>query len=120
MVFGITFRHRPPTPGYMYFVGDPTVFERYHKRIILPVGSNPGTWGLAAIKISDFTEIVRFEVTDELTDNPFDINGDGEVNILDLVLVANAFGESNLKADVNGDGEVNILDLVAVANAFGE
>ena len=123
------FSHRPPTPGYMYFVGDPTVFERYHKRIILPVGSNPGTWGLAAIKISDkaknresydFTEIVRFEVTDELTDNPFDINGDGEVNILDLVLVANAFGESNLKADVNGDGEVNILDLVAVANAFGE
>ena len=27
-------------------------------------------------------------------------------------------GEKNSKADVNGDGEVNILDLVTVANAF--
>ena len=68
----------------------------------------------------DFTEIVRFEITDSSSVATTDINSDGEVNILDLVLVANAFGESNLKADVNGDGEVNILDLVAVANAFGE
>ena len=97
------FWHRPPTPGGMYFVGDPTVFERYHKRIILPVGSNPGTWGLAAMKVSDkaknrksydFTEIVRFEITDSSSVATTDINSDGEVNILDLVLVANAFGES--------------------------
>ena len=45
-----------------------------------------------------------------------DVNGDGVVNILDLVVVANAFGEA--APDVNGDGVVNILDLVAVANAF--
>ena len=45
-----------------------------------------------------------------------DINGDGEVNILDLVLVANALGET--APDLNGDGIVNILDLVRVANAF--
>ena len=50
-----------------------------------------------------------------------DVNGDGEVNILDLVAVAAAFGETaGTPADVNGDGEVNILDLVAVAAAFGE
>ena len=46
-----------------------------------------------------------------------DINADGTVNILDLVLVANAFGKQ--KPDLNGDGIVNILDLVIVANAFG-
>ena len=45
-----------------------------------------------------------------------DVNGDGIVNILDLVAVANAFGKG--APDVNGDGTVNVLDLVAVANAF--
>ena len=45
-----------------------------------------------------------------------DVNGDGTVNILDIVAVANAFGKD--APDVNGDGTVNILDLVAVANAF--
>ena len=45
-----------------------------------------------------------------------DVNEDGVVNILDLVLIANAFGEK--APDVNGDGIVNILDLVVVANAF--
>ncbi|MCE2416636.1 hypothetical protein J4G07_21890 [Candidatus Poribacteria bacterium] len=50
------------------------------------------------------------------TDPTADVNGDGAVNILDLVAVANAFGKD--APDVNGDGVVNILDLVAVANAF--
>ena len=45
-----------------------------------------------------------------------DLNGDGVVNILDLVIVANGFGEN--EPDLNGDGVVNILDLVIVANAF--
>ena len=48
--------------------------------------------------------------------NVADLNGDGIVNILDLVIVANAFGEAT--PDLNGDGIVNILDLVIVANAF--
>ena len=50
-----------------------------------------------------------------------DVNGDGIVNIQDLVAVAAAFGETGeTLADVNGDGIVNIQDLVAVAAAFGE
>ena len=50
-----------------------------------------------------------------------DVNGDGEVNIQDLVLVASRFGETGENAaDVNGDGEVNIQDLVLVAGAFGD
>ena len=106
----------------LYFIGDPTAYQSYHKTIVLPVGSVPGTWGLAEMNISDmahnihrvdFTEIVRFEVTDE---SQFDLNGDGEINILDLVLVAQAIGETNSAADVNGDGVVNILDLVQIAN----
>ena len=46
-----------------------------------------------------------------------DVNGDGVINILDLVAVANALGEA--EPDLNGDGVVNIQDLVIVANAFG-
>ena len=45
-----------------------------------------------------------------------DVNGDGVVNVLDLVSVANAFGKTT--PDLNGDGTVNVLDLVLVANSF--
>ena len=55
----------------------------------------------------------------EITEPPelkTDVTGDGVVNILDLVLVANALGTD--APDLNGDGVVNVLDLVIVANAF--
>ena len=48
-----------------------------------------------------------------------DLNNDGVVNILDLVLVASQFGMTGITAaDLNGDGTVNIQDLVLVANAL--
>ena len=52
------------------------------------------------------------------TTNPADLNGDGIVNILDLILVAQALGTDGLEVDVNGDGVVNVFDLVFVANQF--
>ena len=45
-----------------------------------------------------------------------DINNDGTVNILDLVIIANRFGKS--QPDITGDGIVNILDIVFVVNEF--
>ena len=50
---------------------------------------------------------------------PADVNGDGVVNILDLVAVAQAFGKDGLQGDVNADGLVNVFDLVFVAGAIG-
>ena len=47
-----------------------------------------------------------------------DVNGDGKVNVLDLVQVANGLGKA--APDPNGDGKVNILDLVFVANQFSQ
>ena len=49
-----------------------------------------------------------------------DVNGDGIVNIQDLVLVAANLGKTGQNAaDINGDGQVNIQDLVLVAGALG-
>ena len=47
-----------------------------------------------------------------------DVNGDGKVNVLDLVQVALFYGKrgDNLPEDVNTDGVINVADLVAVAN----
>lgn len=51
---------------------------------------------------------------------PEDVNGDGIVNIQDLVLVAANLGEIGQNtADINGDGTVNVLDLTRVAGALG-
>ena len=48
-----------------------------------------------------------------------DVNGDGEVNISDVVAIINAMaGHETHKsaADVNGDKTVDISDVVAVIN----
>jgi ABC-type transport system substrate-binding protein len=54
-----------------------------------------------------------------------DLNGDGKVNIQDIVYVALGFGSIiggagyNPAADLNHDGKVNIVDIVLVALDFG-
>ena len=59
------------------------------------------------------------EIT-EPTGSKEDVNGDGIVNIQDLVIVASNIGKTGQNpADVNGDGQVNIQDLVLVARALG-
>ena len=48
-----------------------------------------------------------------------DINGDGVVDVTDLLYVLALWGESGGIADVNGDGIVDVLDLVVVLSAWG-
>ena len=59
---------------------------------------------------------------DEIVAQPADVNGDGVVNIFDLVLIGSHLGKQgqNLVEDVNRDGIVDILDLVLVAGMFGD
>jgi Dockerin type I domain/Cohesin domain len=54
-----------------------------------------------------------------------DLNGDGVVNILDVVKLALAYGTTpsdpnwNADCDLNNDGIINILDLVIIATNYG-
>jgi hypothetical protein len=56
---------------------------------------------------------------------PGDINGDGSVNLQDLVLLANAYRSSigtvrwNANADINGNLTVDLSDLVILAKNYG-
>lgn len=51
-----------------------------------------------------------------------DVNGDGDVNVIDLQLCVNAFLGTETdpaiveRADVNSDGTVNVLDVQLIAN----
>ena len=51
-----------------------------------------------------------------------DVNRDGQVSILDLILIARQLGKrvpANSPADVNSDGVVSILDLILVSQGIG-
>jgi|MDSW01.1.fsa_nt_gb hypothetical protein len=48
-----------------------------------------------------------------------DLNGDGSLNILDIVILANIIisgSDTNPAGDLNQDGELNVLDIVNLAN----
>jgi len=55
-----------------------------------------------------------------------DVNGDGKVNILDMALIAKAFGSSfgdsryKPEYDLNNDKAVNIIDIAIAAKNFGK
>ena len=57
---------------------------------------------------------------------PGDVNYDGKLNVLDLLLVRNSLGKDPAsdpaarRADVNADGKVDIMDLIAVRNLVSE
>ena len=51
-----------------------------------------------------------------------DVNRDGVVTILDLILIARQLGQrvpANSQVDLNGDGAVSILDLILAARSLG-
>ena len=115
----------------------------------MPIDPLPGTKLLAGKHLNGKTATFEFPITEltatpndpvslQLTDihgntswtwfpNPvdgtvqLDRNGDGVLNILDLVVVASHLGQTAAQsdADINGDGTVNILDLVLLSNFLG-
>ena len=67
-----------------------------------------------------------FELVEYTLNYPWDVTGDQQVNISDLITVARHFGEriysppERNNPDVNGDGMVDISDLVIVGRNLGK
>ena len=69
--------------------------------------------------------ILGAEIIVEEEARPWDINRDGSVNIFDLRIVANFFGQRittniGINPDINGDGIVDILDITLISSHFGD
>ena len=81
-------------------------------------GTTAVTYTAAGATGADVSLTFTIEVT---AFDHLDANRDGEVTVLDLVLVALNFGKTvsaGHPADVNGDGQVDVVDLVEVAGAL--
>lgn len=71
------------------------------------------------------TSGVIFELVEYELFYPWDVNGDMKVDVMDLIIVSERFGESVSgktynNPDLNGDGVVDISDLVLIGRHFGE
>ena len=95
-------------PGIRAMIGDPDF------QILL---QNPNA-------LSEFVALVTGDepiIPPEQKALPADVDGNGTVNILDLLYIAKRFGRGgNDPADVNRDGTVDIRDIVLAAALMGE
>ena len=75
----------------------------------------------AILSNSDGVRLPYIVISGKVVEPPWDVNGDGSVNILDLSYVAARFGDKDqTEADINRDGVVDIKDLVTVASGMGK
>lgn len=81
---------------------------------------NAAEGGQIHIIDSDLTEDVTMEAI------PGDANGDGEVNVLDVIAIVAYFTGTGSdlfcfdNADVNQDGKIDILDVIGTVNIFAQ
>ena len=73
----------------------------------------------AMLSNSDGERLPYIAISGKVIEPPWDVNGDGVVDILDLSFVAARFGqEDQTVADVNSDGAVDIKDLITIASGL--
>lgn len=85
--------------------------------VVAPDGTLLNTYGVGPG--ADLVTVAQVQSIGVVAAN---VNHDGVVNILDLVIVSRNFGQTgrNLQGDVNRDGIINIFDLVLIAKYFGQ
>jgi subtilase family serine protease len=101
--------------GNITTVDSPIVHHNYTKpgtyTVTLNVTDNKGSWNIATVNV----QVILLG----------DLNDDGKVNIIDIAIVAKAFGKKhgdpdwNPSADLNNDKVINIVDIAIVAREFG-
>ena len=107
-----------------FFEGQKEVLKTWHELDSADEEEIIRTWQIAFYQqnkpnpfILDETLVERAYFYDEFIIG--DMNGDGNLNILDIVVLVNIIlngGEINPLGDMNSDGEYNILDVVILAN----
>ena len=68
----------------------------------------------------DWTDNGGNTIADECPIDCPDINGDGIVDVSDLLIVIGYWGTADSPADVNDDGIVDVSDLLIVIGNWGE
>ena len=107
--FADTFRWEDANISLSRYAGD---------HVLLELITDPGKDGGC-----DWAHWADLFITVKGIESNGDVNQDGIVNVLDIILVAQNLGQkppSNPRADVNKDGQINVLDLVFVAERLGE
>ncbi len=119
------------TPTYVYTL-DPIPTGLFFSEVIRELSGTPTivkttTTTYTATDAKGETNALTFtiEVIENITqpENPLDVDGDGEITVIDLTIVALFYGTQvptgiNLPADVNADNVVDLLDLTAVAQGL--
>ena len=98
-----------------------------HLQVVGPLGSSSPI-GLSNGLLGDFNalkiEADWFGSSVEIDYAPWDVNEDCCINVLDVILIGQHFGETGppcwIREDVNCDGVVNVLDVILVGQHFGE
>ena len=108
-----------PTGDNLYPFGSNNSFTSTSRpNVLLWNGADPG------LRMTNISTSGTFIYNFVASYKPGDINGDGNVNIIDLNILLGLFGQSganitNPRADLNGDGNVNIIDLNILLGQFG-
>ena len=107
-----------------FFEGQKEVLKTWHEQDPANEDEITRTWGIAGYQqnkpnpfILDATLVERAYFYDGILIG--DLNEDGLLNILDLVMLVNIIlydEDGSPAADVNGDGVYNVLDVVMLAN----
>jgi len=102
--------------GYISFNDPPLVATRCYVESPFP-GENAIYFG--GFDPNGFISTNRAWIYKKTNTTIGDINGDGGLNVLDVILVVNmVLGNSdiNLNGDINSDGIINVLDVVLLVN----
>ena len=60
----------------------------------------------------------KWSIFSQFITNTGDFNGDGEINVLDVINIVNLIlsDEYNIIGDLNNDNSVNVVDIIQLVN----
>ena len=117
------FRGFTKTPVYSVTANSTVATATIDGTTITVKAKNRNGVGSVIMKVTDgdgttFEQLLNIAVSGTVEPMEGDVNGDGEVNVGDIMAVINimAAEETDLKGDVNGDNAVNVGDIMAIIN----